>query len=252
MTAVIRLDGQLILIDPWFTDYATPVPPFGPHRKMPPGIALENLPQIDTIVVSHNHFDHLDIATLEILPRPERITLIVPLKLGRYVEHIPFKEVIELDGYQSHERKDVVFTALPVVHFSARKLMDRNETLWAGFSIHGMRSGKRIFYFEGDYGEIYKKIGEAYGPFDIAMIATGAYKPRSIMAGSHCSPETCVQAGLDLRAQVLIPLHWGTTVLGTENIYETGTVFQQEAVKKGIRFLCFWCPMRSAFIPFHC
>jgi L-ascorbate metabolism protein UlaG (beta-lactamase superfamily) len=234
MTAVIRLDEQVIVIDPWFTKYATPVPPFGPHRKMPPGVPLQELPLIDTVVVSHNHYDHFDVPTLEALPNPEAITLIVPLEVGQYVKHIPFRKVIELDWYQSFTDQHIAYTALPVVHFSARSLTDTNETLWAGFSIHSTRSNKKLFFFEGDYGEIYKKISRQYGPFDIAMIAAGAYRPRSLMAGSHCSPDTCVQAGLDLRSKVLIPLHWGTTVLGSENIYKTGAFFREEALKQGI------------------
>lgn len=234
MTAVIRLDHQIIVIDPWFTDYATPFPPFGPHRKMPPGIGLHQLPQIDTVIVSHNHYDHYDIETLEQLPNPEKITLVVPLKLGQYVEHVSFKQVIELDWYQATTVQGVTYTALPMVHFSARGLSDTNETLWAGFSIHGLQSNKKLFFFEGDYGEIYKKIGQDYGPFDIAMIASGAYEPRSLMKGAHCSPKTCVQAGRDLQANVLIPFHWGTTVLGSEGIYETGALFQKAAIAQGL------------------
>lgn len=234
MTALIRIDGKVILIDPWMTDHASPVPPFGPHRKMPPGITIDNLPQIDFIVVSHNHYDHFDIATLEKIKNPEKITIIFPLKMAHYIDHIPFKEVIELDWYQSTVKQKIKFTALPSVHFSARGLTDHNETLWASFAIQGLESKKKLFYFEGDYGEIYKEIGEKFGPFDVALIATGAYTPRPIMIGAHCTPAGCVQAGIDVKANILVPMHWGTVVLGTENIYETGKEFQTEAIKKGI------------------
>ena len=137
MSTVIRLDGRVILLDPWFTDYASPLPPFGPHRKMPPGLSLEQLPPIDLVVVSHNHYDHFDLPTLESLPNSENITLIMPLRMGAYVEHIPFKEVIELAWDETVVRLGIEVTALPVVHFSARGLFDRNETLWAGFALKG-------------------------------------------------------------------------------------------------------------------
>ncbi len=234
MSTVIRLDGRVILLDPWFTDYASPLPPFGPHRKMPPGLSLEQLPPIDLVVVSHNHYDHFDLPTLESLPNPENITLIMPLRMGAYVEHIPFKEVIELAWDETVVRVGIEVTALPVVHFSARGLFDRNETLWAGFALKGQRSGGSLFHFEGDYGNTYRRIGQEHGPFDIALIAVGAYKPRDIMVGAHCALDDCVQAGIDLKADILIPVHWGTTVLGTEDIYETGQEFREEALAKGI------------------
>ncbi len=234
MTAIIRLDGQIIAIDPWFTDYATGLPPFGPHRKIPPGIALENLPPIDTIIISHNHFDHFSIDTLERLPNPEQTTLIVPLRLSQYVEHIPFKKVIELDWHQSTQQGQVLITAVPVVHFSARSLTDRNETLWAGFSLQGQASRKKVFFFEGDYGEIYKQVGKQYGPFDVALIAASPTEPAELMVEAHCQLDQCVQAGLDLRAKVMIPLHWGTMILGSDELYATGKRFRDEALKKGV------------------
>ena len=234
MSTLLRLDDKVILLDPWFTNYAAPLAPFGPHRKIPPGLSLEQLPPIDIVVVSHNHYDHFDIPTLESLPNPEQITLIMPLRMAAYVEHIPFKEVIELAWHDSVEIHGIEVTALPVVHFSARGITDKNETLWAGFSLKGQRSGGSLFYFEGDYGEVYRRIGQEYGPFDLALIAAGAYEPREVMAGAHCALENCVQAGIDLRANILVPVHWGTTVLGTENIFETGEEFRAEALAKGI------------------
>jgi N-acyl-phosphatidylethanolamine-hydrolysing phospholipase D len=232
-TAVIRLDGQVILIDPWFTKFAAPMAPLGPYRKMDPGISLKNLPQPNLVVVSHNHYDHMDIPTLEMLPNPEKITVIVPLNVSQYIKHIPFKKVVELDWHESTEESNIKFTALPIVHFSRRGLFDTNETLWAGFAIQGEQSKKKVFFFEGDYGTIYRKIGDEYGPFDVALIASGAYEPRSMMIGAHCEPTTCVQAGIDVGARILVPLHWGTMVLGSENIYDTGKLFKKAAIKKG-------------------
>ena len=240
MTVLIQLDGQIIMIDPWLTKYATPIPPFGPHRKIQPGIALDELPQIDTIVISHNHYDHLSVETLEIIPHPEKITVILPLRVKQYIEHIQFKEIIEVDWYDSVQRSNVTFTALPVVHFSGRGLWDRNETLWAGFTMEGLTSGKKLFYMEGDYGDIYKKIGKKYGPFDILMIASAPTEPESLMKGSHCRIDMCVQIGIDLGAEKMIPIHWGTMILGSDDLYGTGQKFKAAALRKGVKEKNLW------------
>ncbi len=233
MTAVLRMQNKMILIDPWFTDYTTPVPPLGPKRVTPPGIELENLPQVDFVVISHNHYDHLDLPTLEQLPNPEKIIVIVPLKVAQYFSHIPFKEVIELDWYDTFEHDAFKFTALPVVHWSKRTLFDTNKTLWAGFSIESPQ-GKKVFYGEGDYGEVYRDVGEKMGGFDLALIANGAYLPRGVMQGSHCVPDMCVEMGLDLQAKNLVPLHWGTVSLGAEPMFEPGALFAKAAPEKGV------------------
>lgn len=233
MTIILRLDDKIIAIDPWFSNRATPVPPFGPKREVPPGIELNQLPQINTIVITHNHYDHLDISTLEQLSNPQEITVLVPLRVGRYFKHINFKKVIELDWYESTSLNNIKYTALPVVHFSRRGTSDRDETLWAGFAIESSK-GKKLFFCEAEYGEVYKQIGEKYGPFDVAMLATGAYLPRSVMQGYHCVPEDCVQIGLDMGAKNLVPVHWGTIKLAWEDIMESGHLFRKEALKKGI------------------
>ncbi len=240
MTALIQLDGQTILIDPWLTKYAAPIPPFGPHRKIQPGINVEDLPPIDTIVISHNHYDHLSVDTLEIIPNPEEISVILPLKVKQYIDHIPFKEIIEMDWYDTVRRSAVKFTALPVVHFSARSLWDRNETLWAGFAMEGLSSGKKLFYMEGDYGEIYKEIGKEYGAFDLLLIASAPAEPESVMKGAHCKIDMCAQIGIDLRAKNMIPLHWGTIILGSDDLYETGQKFKEAALKKGVNKKNIW------------
>lgn len=233
MTVIIRLDKQIIAVDPWFTSWGTSFPPFGPKREVSPGIPLIQLPQFNTVVLSHNHLDHLDLSTLEQLAHPELITMIVPLGLGRYFKHIRFKAVIELDWHESKIINNITYTALPAVHFSKRTLFDTNETLWAGFSIKSS-TGKKVFFCEAEYGSIYKQIGKKYGPFDIALIATGAYWPRKVMQGYHCTPEKCVQIALDLQAKILVPIHWGTVILGTEPFTEPGPLFKEEALKKGV------------------
>ncbi|MBF0119651.1 MAG: MBL fold metallo-hydrolase [Desulfobacterales bacterium] len=233
MTCIIKLDGQIILIDPWFTDYPTPIPPIGPKRVTYPGIHINQLPQINTVVISHNHYDHLDIPTLKQLPYPEKITIIVPLGISRYIEDINFKKVVELDWYESVNINSILYTALPAVHFSKRDLLHTNDTLWASFSIKSSKD-KKVFFSEGDYGEFYKQIGEKYGPFDLAILSCGAYKPYKVMKGIHCTPEDCVQIGIDIKAKNFLPVHWGTVILGSENLFEPGHLFREEALKKSI------------------
>ena len=141
MSTLVRLDDKVILLDPWFTIMHHLYLSFGPHRKMPPVLSPEQVPPIDIVVVSHNHYEHFDITTLESLPNQEKITLVMPIRMAAYVEHIPFKEVIELAWDETAVRHGIEVTALPVVHFPARGLTDRNETLWAGFALKGQRSG---------------------------------------------------------------------------------------------------------------
>lgn len=227
MTTVVRMNGKVILTDPWFTKYASPLPPLGPARDVPPGIQLADLPQVDAVVISHNHYDHLDILTLEKLPNPEQITVIVPLKVSKYFDHIPFKKVVELNWHEYFMLDDVRFTAVPAVHWSKRTLSDTNKTLWAGWILD---SGQhKVYYSEGDYGEVYRQIGERYGPIDYAMLSVGAYLPRGMMHGSHCIPENCLQLGLDIQAQTMIPMHWGTVRLGTEGLLVPGQAFLNAA-----------------------
>ncbi len=238
-TVILRMGKQIIAIDPWFSDWATNVPPFGPKREVPPGIPLDKLLQFNVIVISHNHYDHLDIATLKRLQNPDQIAVIVPIGVSRYIKKIRFKEVIELDWYESKDVNNILYTALPVVHNSRRGLFDKNETLWAGFSIKSP-NGKKVFFCEGEYGEIYKQIGQKYGPFDIALITAGAYMPRKYMQGSHCIPENCVQIALDIRAENIAPVHWGTVIISTEGFMEPGYRVREEAIKKGVREENIW------------
>ncbi len=229
MTAIIRLDGQIILIDPWFAERNSIF-----HRSVSPAIALNQLPQVDIVVISHNHPDHLDINALEQLSRPENITILVPLGVGRYFTHIKFKRVIELDWDQTELVDGINYTALPTVHYSQRTTSDRWETLWAAWSIEGV-TGKKLFFTESEYGECFKQIGEKYGPFSVALIATGNYAPRAFNQGVHCVPENCVQIGLDIMAKNLIPVHYATLgSIGAENFLESGELFKKSALEKGV------------------
>ncbi|MBL6928552.1 MAG: MBL fold metallo-hydrolase [Rhodospirillales bacterium] len=220
MTALLRLNGKVVLTDPWFSQYASPIAPLGPQRIAAPGIAIEDLPPIDIVIVSHSHYDHLDLDTIARLPNREDITAVVPLGLGHYFSETGYGRVVELDWREKTQAAGLSITAMPVIHWSKRSFFDKNDTLWAAYAIEAP-NGLRV-YFGGDaeYGPVYKTLRDQLGGFDAAILSVGAFRPRVIMQGNHCIPETCLQIGLDLDAHTLIAMHWGTIGLGSEGFWE--------------------------------
>jgi len=229
---LLCLGGRNILLDPFLSDYATSVPPFGPKRYTPPGLPVEKLPGIDLLIISHNHYDHLDRATLEALPNKNRIAVIVPLKLKGFMSALGFRDVTELDWHQAKKTGPITVTAVPAVHFSSRSLFDRNKTLWAGYSIS---NGHIKVYFSGDtgYHAIFKDLGRSYGPFDLGLVPIGAYKRASNLKSSHATPEEAVRLGQDLGAKTLVPMHWGTLVLSYEPPFEPPVRFLKAGLASG-------------------
>ena len=215
---LIRIGGKTILTDPYLSDYAGPNR-LGPKRFVKSGISIENLPPIDVLLISHNHYDHLDEVTLRHLPGKENIQVVAPLRLGEYFLRRGFQRIAELDWEQQIRLDGVTITALPVVHWSRRNTRDTNRTLWAGFSIRG--AGQHLF-FGGDsaYGQVFKMIGERFGPFDTALLGIGGYAPEAIMHASHATPEEAVQIGRDIGARRLVGMHWGTVILTEEPPFE--------------------------------
>jgi L-ascorbate metabolism protein UlaG (beta-lactamase superfamily) len=231
-TFLLRLGGRNILLDPFLSDYATSVPPFGPKRYTPPGLPVEKLPGIDLLIISHNHYDHLDRATLEVLPNKDRIPVIVPLKLKEFFSELGFRDVTELDWHDTKKTDQITVTAIPAVHFSSRSLFDRNETLWTGYSIS---DGHTKVYFSGDtgYHSIFKNLGRRYGPFDFGLVPIGAYKRASNLRSTHTTPEEAVRLGRDLGVRTLVPMHWGTLVLSYEPPFEPPVRFLKAGLASG-------------------
>ena len=215
---LIRIAGKTILTDPYLSDYAGPSR-LGPRRYVKSGIAAQNLPPVDVLLISHNHYDHLDEVTLRHLPHKEHIQVVAPLRLGEFFLRRGFQRVVELDWEQQCTLDGVTITALPAVHWSRRNTRDTNRTLRAGFSIRG--AGQRLF-FGGDsaYGKVFKQIGEQHGPFDTALLGIGGYAPKIITHASSASPEEAVQMGRDLWARRLVGMHWGTVQLTEEPPFE--------------------------------
>ena len=224
-TFVIRVGQRVILTDPMFSDRASPVSFAGPKRYIPHVMDYqkihEYLPRIDAVVISHNHYDHLDEASIKLLGNSTQY--IVPLKLGAWFEdnNISSNNVTELDWWQDtlikkdKSKQAIKITALPSQHWSARGLFDRNETLWASWLIEV--NGKTI-WFAGDTGyndKDFKQIGQ-HSQIDLALIPIGAYEPRSFMKEQHANPEEAVKIHQDVGAKLSIGMHWGTFPLTAE------------------------------------
>lgn len=228
---LIRLDGKTVLTDPYLGSNAGPLW-FGPNRYVPPPIAVENLPPIDVLVVSHNHYDHLDLSTIKKLAGKEHMTVLVPLGLKRVFTDLGYANVVEMDWWQSEKLGELEVQALPVAHFSGRGLFDRDRTLWASFAIRGK---DLKFWFSGDTtpATVFDEIGQHAGPFDLALVGIGAYEPSEIMKSSHATPEEAIDIVRAVRATKAVGMHWGTIRLGTEDPFEAPLRFMAAAKASG-------------------
>jgi L-ascorbate metabolism protein UlaG (beta-lactamase superfamily) len=229
---LLSLGGRWVITDPFLSDHASPFPPLGPKRFAPPGLRPRALPPIDILLLSHNHYDHLDLPTLEALPRAAGIKVITPLGLGAMLEGLGFADVRELDWHDQVLLDGVTATALPAIHFSKRGLFDRNQTLWAGYSLE---TEHHRVYFAGDtaYGPIFPELGSGLRPFDLGLVPIGAYQPRLLMQGSHVTPEEAVRIGRDLNARRLAGMHWGSIQLTDEPPFEPPARFRTAAAEAG-------------------
>ena len=231
-TLLIKLRGGWWLTDPVFSERASPVQWMGPKRFHAPPIALRDLPPIRGVLLSHDHYDHLDRATIKYLADRVEVFL-APLGVGDRLINwgVPSDRVRQLDWWDETEVDGVRFAATPAQHFSGRGLRDGNRTLWASWVI--MDADLRVF-FSGDTGFFngFKRIGERYGPFDVAFVETGAYDARWPYV--HMQPEQTVQAHQDLRGRWLVPIHNGTFDLAMHRWEEPFERVSALAAQRGI------------------
>jgi L-ascorbate metabolism protein UlaG (beta-lactamase superfamily) len=205
---IFKLQGRFWLIDPVFGERASPFSFAGPKRFHAPPLTLAQLPPIEGLILSHDHYDHLDVPTIEYLAlRVRRYFVPLGVKARLLAMGVPAERVQEFDWWQAATHAGVQVTATPAQHFSGRSLTDRNHTLWASWVI---QSGGQRIYYSGDSGYFsgFKEIGERFGGFDLALMENGAYD--SHWPGVHMTPEECVQAFRDLRAKVLYSVHNST------------------------------------------
>lgn len=215
-SVLIQMDGLNILTDPIYSDRTSPVSFLGPKRVRPPGIKFEDLPKIDIVLVSHNHYDHLDLPTLKKLFHRDQPKILVGLGNKNLLNSSGIKNVLEVDWWDELNFKDVKISFVPAQHWSARGLTDKRKTLWGGFTI----KGSELIYFAGDtgYGEFFKLIREKIGSPDLALLPIGAYEPRWFMKNAHMNPKEAVQAFIDLKAKQAIGIHFKTFKLTDEGI----------------------------------
>ena len=233
-TFLIKLGDTTIITDPVFSRNAGPLF-FGPKRYVDPALNLNELPKIDLFLLTHNHYDHQDTATIRKFPYKDA-NVIVPLKLGKYFTKYNYKKVNELDWFQTIQVNDLKITLLPAVHWSKRSLTDTNKTLWGNFLIE-YKNKKILFACDTGYGQIYKKLGEKFGPVDLTMINIGAYDFRPMFEKSiyHTNPEEALQVAKDLKSKKVIGTHWGTFVLSLEPIMEPPVRFKNNAENYGFQ-----------------
>jgi N-acyl-phosphatidylethanolamine-hydrolysing phospholipase D len=232
-TFLVQLDGVNVLTDPQWSERASPVTFAGPRRVSPPGLAFENLPLVHIVVISHDHYDHLDTATIRQLALEHRPRFLVPLGLKRWFADLGITDVQELDWWERRVVRGLAFTCLPAQHFSGRGLWGQNRTLWSGWAIRGR---EKRFYFAGDTGyyDAFKEIGARLGPFDLAAVPIGAYQPPAIMRFTHVTPEAALRIVADVRATNVVPMHWGTFDLTEEPLAEPAERLAAEGRRLGL------------------
>lgn len=223
-TFLIRLGEINILTDPVFSKRVSPFSFAGPRRKVPLGFEISDLPPIDVVIVSHAHYDHLDIKTLDLLPNKTSITVVVPLGLGKYFTKRNYGLVHEVDWYDDVQVGELKVTAYPAIHWSNRTPFDVNKTLWMSY---GLSVGDISLFHTGDTGiheRTFKDIGidmqAKHGGCDVGLLSIGAYSPRSFMRGAHMDPEEGFRVGKQIGCKTMVPMHWGTFKLSFEPFYE--------------------------------
>ena len=211
-TTLLEIDGYRLLTDPVWSQRCSPSSTLGPQRLHPPPVAVEALPALDAVVISHDHYDHLDMHTVRVLAGTQRAPFVVPLGVGAHLRRwgIPAERVLELDWNTSVRIGELTLACTPARHFSGR-FLSRNNTLWASWAVIGPRHRA---YFGGDtgYTRSFTEIGSQHGPFDLTLLPIGAYNKS--WPDIHMNPDEAVRAHRDLNAAsnrgVLVPIHWGT------------------------------------------
>jgi L-ascorbate metabolism protein UlaG (beta-lactamase superfamily) len=215
-TVLIQTHGVNILTDPIWSERCGPVSWFGPRRVRPPGIRFEDLPPIDVVLLSHNHYDHCDLPSLRRLARTHKPTLVAPLGNKRFLERRGIPVAHELDWWASTGiTADVSVTAVPARHFSGRGLFDRDRSLWSGFVV-ATPSGSICFAADTGYGDHFAEIRRRLGAPRLALLPIGAFRPEWFMSRVHMSPEQALEAHRQLGAHTSVATHFGTFQLADD------------------------------------
>ena len=234
-TFIMKLGNITLITDPVFEKNMGPLI-FGPKRYVDPALGIEEIPEINLFLLTHNHYDHLSTRTIQKFPY-KKAKVLTPLKLSKYFKRNGFLNVEEMDWYETTIVNDLKITLLPAVHWSKRSIWDTNKTLWGSFLIE-YKNKKIFFSCDTGYGEIYKELGKKFGPIDLTFINIGAYNfypmsSRKDQSIYHTNPEQALQIGRDLKSKKIFGMHWGTVVLSLEPIFEPPKRFKKSAYKYG-------------------
>jgi L-ascorbate metabolism protein UlaG (beta-lactamase superfamily) len=248
-TMLLQTDVLNILTDPVWAERASPVPFAGPKRVRKPGVAFDDLPKVDVILLSHNHYDHMDIETLQKLTKRDRPTIFTPLGNEAVLTKHGIGPVTELDWWETAEFAGLKITLTPAQHFSSRTPFDRNLALWGGFWVQNQDYS---FYFAGDagysphFGEIHGRLGAP----DLALLPIGAYEPNWFMQPIHMNPEEAVRAHQDLQARFSVAIHFGTFQLTEEAIDDPAARLQKARAEARVDAAAFRVPNEGETVLF--
>jgi L-ascorbate metabolism protein UlaG (beta-lactamase superfamily) len=232
-TALIQVDGLNILTDPVWSRRVSPYSWVGPGRMRPPGIRFEDLPEIDLVLISHNHYDHLDIAAVKRLKQDHDPQFITPLGVAQYLNKNGISRTADMDWWEEHEfSAETMITGVPAQHFSGRGVFDRDQTLWCGYVL---QTKVGTLYFAGDtaYGSFFTDIGSVFD-IDLSLIPIGAYKPRWFMQPIHTDPNEAVRIHQDVQSSQSIATHFGTFPLADDAMDEPKQDLARALNKHGV------------------
>jgi L-ascorbate metabolism protein UlaG (beta-lactamase superfamily) len=233
-TNLVQMQGLAFLTDPVFSERASPFAWAGPKRARAPGVALEDLPKLDAVLISHNHYDHFDAASVKALWAAHQPLFVVPLGDGKLLRRLGVERIVELDWWQSAEIPGGSRVWLtPARHWSGRWLHDRSRSLWGGFVV---QAGGVQLYFAGDtgYDTHFEQTRDRFGPMDVSVLPIGAYAPRWFMRGAHMNPDDAVRAHLDLGSAMSVATHFGTFQLTDEGIDEPVLDLAKALAERGV------------------
>lgn len=232
-TALVQFDGLNLLVDPILHDGAIgPIRALGLKRVRRSPAPVSSLPRIDMVLISHDHYDHLDVATVRAIDQawPSEVTWFVPQRMREWMAAtIKSKNIVELSWWNEHvlthssdsaPTRQFTVACVPAQHWSMRSGFDENVRLWCGWVVHAIDTGRSVYY-TGDTGycEVFRAIGERYGPIDVGLIPIGCYKPRDIMVFQHIDPTEAVKIHQDVRVKNSVGIHWGTFDMGSTEAF---------------------------------